>query len=30
YRRWKYKAFYKLAFALGLEVSETEETGGIE
>ncbi len=24
------KAFYKLAFALGLEVYETEETGGNE
>ncbi|MEH7043765.1 ArpU family phage packaging/lysis transcriptional regulator [Bacillus thuringiensis] len=30
YRRWKSKAFYKLAFALGLEVYETEETGGNE
>ncbi|EOP99461.1 ArpU family phage transcriptional regulator [Bacillus cereus VD140] len=28
YRRWKSKAFYKLAFALGLEVYEAEETGG--
>ncbi|PFL11752.1 ArpU family transcriptional regulator [Bacillus cereus] len=30
YRRWKSKVFYKLAFALGLEVYETEETGGNE
>ncbi len=30
YRRWKSKAFYKLAFALGLEVYEAEETGGNE
>ncbi|MEJ9148695.1 ArpU family phage packaging/lysis transcriptional regulator [Bacillus thuringiensis] len=30
YRRWKSRAFYKLAFALGLEVYEAEETGGNE
>ncbi|MEC2554177.1 ArpU family phage packaging/lysis transcriptional regulator, partial [Bacillus tropicus] len=30
YRRWKSRAFYNLAFALRLEVYETEETGGIE
>ncbi|MED4685693.1 phage transcriptional regulator, ArpU family [Bacillus mycoides] len=30
YRRWKSKAFYKLSFALGLEVYETEESGGNE
>ncbi|MBG9519141.1 MULTISPECIES: ArpU family phage packaging/lysis transcriptional regulator [Bacillus] len=30
YRRWKSMAFYNLAFALRLEVYETEETGGIE
>ncbi|PYE95087.1 hypothetical protein ATL10_1004121 [Bacillus sp. 196mf] len=30
YRRWKSKAFYKLAFALGLEVYGTEEKGGNE
>lgn len=28
YRRWKSRAFYNLAFALRLEVYETEETGG--
>ncbi|OUA58568.1 ArpU family phage packaging/lysis transcriptional regulator [Bacillus thuringiensis] len=28
YRRWKSKAFYKLAFALNLEVFEKEEMGG--
>lgn len=27
YRRWKSKAFYKLVFALGLEIYEIEETG---
>ncbi|PHC03866.1 ArpU family transcriptional regulator [Bacillus toyonensis] len=30
YRRVKARVFYKLAFALRLEVYETEETGGIE
>ncbi|WP_420973812.1 ArpU family phage packaging/lysis transcriptional regulator [Bacillus thuringiensis] len=30
YRRVKARAFYKLAFALRLEVYETEETGGNE
>ncbi|WP_419719466.1 ArpU family phage packaging/lysis transcriptional regulator [Bacillus toyonensis] len=30
YRRWKSRAFYNLAFALRLEVYETEETGGKE
>ncbi|OUB75295.1 ArpU family phage packaging/lysis transcriptional regulator [Bacillus thuringiensis] len=30
YRRWKSRAFYNLAFALRLEVYETEETGGNE
>ncbi|OTW86284.1 ArpU family transcriptional regulator, partial [Bacillus thuringiensis serovar cameroun] len=30
YRRWKSRAFYNLAFALRLEVYETEEIGGIE
>ncbi|MGE7937333.1 ArpU family phage packaging/lysis transcriptional regulator [Bacillus paramycoides] len=30
YRRVKSRAFYKLAFALRLEVYETEETGGNE
>ncbi|MBW3490803.1 ArpU family phage packaging/lysis transcriptional regulator [Bacillus sp. FDAARGOS_1420] len=30
YRRVKARAFYKLAFALRLEVYETEETGGSE
>ncbi|HDR4892304.1 TPA: ArpU family transcriptional regulator [Bacillus cereus] len=30
YRRWKSRAFYNLAFALRLEVFETEETGGNE
>ncbi|ANS51153.1 ArpU family transcriptional regulator [Bacillus thuringiensis] len=30
YRRWKSRAFYNLAFALRLEVYETEEIGGNE
>ncbi|MGH1233028.1 ArpU family phage packaging/lysis transcriptional regulator [Bacillus toyonensis] len=30
YRRWKSRAFYNLAFALRLEVYQTEETGGNE
>ncbi|MCU4771017.1 ArpU family transcriptional regulator [Bacillus toyonensis] len=30
YRRWKSRAFYNLAFALRLEVYETEEKGGNE
>ncbi|MGG3522343.1 ArpU family phage packaging/lysis transcriptional regulator [Bacillus pseudomycoides] len=30
YRRWKSKAFYNLAFALRLEVYETEQSGGDE
>ncbi|MED2692759.1 ArpU family phage packaging/lysis transcriptional regulator [Bacillus toyonensis] len=30
YRRWKSRAFYNLAFALRLEVYETQETGGNE
>ncbi|MGW5955305.1 ArpU family phage packaging/lysis transcriptional regulator [Bacillus mycoides] len=30
YRRWKSRAFYNLAFALRLEVYETEEAGGNE
>ncbi|MBC2684685.1 ArpU family phage packaging/lysis transcriptional regulator [Bacillus toyonensis] len=30
YRRWKSRVFYNLAFALRLEVYETEETGGNE
>ena len=30
YRRWKSRAFYNLAFALRLEVYETEGTGGNE
>ncbi|OSM09681.1 ArpU family transcriptional regulator [Bacillus toyonensis] len=30
YRRWKSRAFYNLAFALRLEIYETEETGGNE
>ncbi|PED84316.1 ArpU family transcriptional regulator [Bacillus pseudomycoides] len=30
YRRWKSRAFYNLAFALRLEVYETEQPGGDE
>ncbi|MCB4335171.1 ArpU family phage packaging/lysis transcriptional regulator [Bacillus cereus] len=30
YRRWKSRAFYNLAFALRLEVYETDEKGGNE